>query len=145
MSADRSRWIVHSQRVDAQLDQLYAAMSDAETAQRDYVLTGRSEFEREFRDDVAKARERAEALRLLIQDDPSQVARFELLGRLSEGRIASLEAVNAVFRSRGGAAARAAVAAEAAPALMRKVRGLAFDMHAAESALLKSRDAIAEA
>ncbi|HEV7574884.1 MAG TPA: ATP-binding protein [Caldimonas sp.] len=143
--ADASRWIVHSQRVSAQLDQLYAAMSDAETAQRDYVLTGRSEFEREFRDDVAKARDRAEALRLLIQDDPSQVARFELLGRLSEGRIASLEDVNAVFRSRGEAAARAAVAAEAAPALMRKVRGLAFDMHAAESALLKSRDAIAEA
>ena len=142
--AESTQSIVHSQRVRAQLGELYAAISDAETAQRDYILTDRPKFTAEFHHDVNRARASVEALAPLLQDNPSQLARFVQLREMSEARIESLQSLIDTFDVYGEAATRAGIAAEAEPALMRQVRTLSADMQGTETRLLDSRSAAAE-
>ncbi len=111
-----ANWVSHTRQVRTGISNVLQALTDAESAQRGYVLTG----DRTFVDQVVQARGRAQtelaAVTTLTQDNPDQQTRLATL----RGQMAiRLQIVDKTV------AARAAGAPVAAIRIIREGRGIA--------------------
>ena len=132
--------VAHTQEVRARLGRLYAAVSDAESAEREYLLTGAPHR----KDDVglygAQAHWHAEALAALIADNPPQQGTWAQLNGVMGQRLMALEQTTALFEAKGLEAARARVASEEGTRIMNALRELTRKMDDAEAVLLVERE-----
>ncbi len=69
-----------TQRVIETLERLQSQVTDAETGQRGFLLTGDEEYLRPYRNAILVLYKSMERLRILTKDDPAQGARVEALG-----------------------------------------------------------------
>jgi signal transduction histidine kinase len=135
---DWSRWVTHTQDVRLALERVLAFSTDAETAQRGYLLTGREEYLRPFAGAEAQVEVQLDALVSLTRDNPPQQERVQKLRPLLQGKATSLaEAI--ALRRRNDPAAFANVASGEAGEVMQRVRGLVADMREEETRLLDER------
>ena len=111
-----ANWVSHTHQVRSGISNVLQALTDAESAQRGYVLTG----DRVFVDQVSQARARAQdelkAVTELTVDNPEQQAR---LGTLRAQMAVRLQVIDQTL------AARAAGAPVAAIRIIRQGRGIA--------------------
>lgn len=84
-------WVSHTQVIVAQLDELLLLVTEAESYQRGYFLTGEEHYAAEFRQAKQKTVGKISELKLLIKDNASQLRRMEELSPLIAKRMAALQ------------------------------------------------------
>ncbi|HXH63149.1 MAG TPA: CHASE3 domain-containing protein [Gemmatimonadales bacterium] len=134
-------WVAHTLDVRADLEASLATISDAEAGVRAFALTGSPAFLAPF-DSAGPALDRLLGrLRSLTADNPDQQRRLDSLAVLVQERLAALDRVAALRRTRGAAAAAHDVEAGFGRQLRGPIRAMIGTMAAAESDLLDQRSA----
>jgi PAS domain S-box-containing protein len=138
-------WVLHTETVLGELEELSAALGEAEAEQRGFLLTGAAGHREGFEAAAARAADRLAALRRLTADDPAQRERLGELAPLVEGRLRALSELARARRP--GAAPDAALAArvEEGTHQAAEARRLVRQMRDEEGRLLGARTAEAEA
>ena len=91
--AGTSAWVVHTQEVLLQLEQIRADIRAAEAGQRGYLLTNGPEYLNSYSTSVENIKNNFLAVRRLTADNASQQRRLDSLGPLLDRRLALLKAV----------------------------------------------------
>ena len=143
--AESAQAVNQAQEARRRLGQLYAAISDAESAERDYLLTGIPERKDEYSVLAGEAQHHAAILSGLIADEPTQRQLLEQLHALMVERLQALVQTMTVRDLEGVEAARAIVAAGDGTRLKRELRNVAYELDNGETKLLVQREARAAA
>ncbi|HEV7912351.1 MAG TPA: ATP-binding protein, partial [Albitalea sp.] len=136
-----AQMVAHTQEVRTRLGKLHATVSEAESAQRDYLLTGAAHHKRAYLTFAGEARAHAIALEALEADNAAHLQLLARLKGLVGQRLDSLEETVVLHDSQGFDAARAQVATDQGTRLMDAVRALTHEMDGTEAALLVQREA----
>ncbi len=95
------RWVIHTREALGSMDELLTSVRDAESEQRDYLLTGDETYLRRAERSAAEARARLVRVGELTRDNESQRAQFAVLSQRLQARLESLRQASAL-RKRGG-------------------------------------------
>jgi len=139
--ADSAEWITHTQQVRAALGQLYATISDAESAQRNYLLTGDPKQKEDYAHFASMVNGREEELARLVADNMAQLRNIAALRPLIVQRMDALSRHISIFERQGMAAVRAAIAGDDGIRARQGIRDLVGRMQDAEKELLVNREA----
>jgi signal transduction histidine kinase/FixJ family two-component response regulator len=140
--AEITHLIRHSQEVRAALGDVYDAVSDAEAAQRNYLLTGNPEHKREYgRYDLSVDGEEWK-LTQLIAGNPEQLKSFAELKPFIAQRMAALADHVRIFDTHDMAAVQKAIAGDAGIQAKRQIQGLVERMDGAEKDLVARHQTI---
>ncbi len=134
-------WVQHTMQVRLELAVVSQRLTDAETGERGYIITGDRRFLAPYQgaaDDVDRG---LDDLRALTIDNPAQNPRIDSLAQLVTRTFTWLDAAIALRRDRGAAAADAAVQTGTGPALMDSSRAFLGRLGAEEERLLALRQA----
>lgn len=132
-------WVEHTQTVRLVLEKVYAALLDAETGQRGYILTRDKNYLALYRSGVAETAKQIGAVESLVSDNPGQQVRLESLRPLVEQRLQLLERGIRIRDSQGLDAAIAKIQEGRGFLAMEKVRELVRRMEREETKLLTQR------
>lgn len=133
-------WLVHAHEVRSHIDGLRQALTDAESAQRGFILTGDSQFTARLKATRAEAELRFRALEAETQDNPEQQQRLETLRKLMATRLAAIdETVAARQGGSPGAAIQIIVRGEGVAA-MDAVRRIARELEVEETRVQAERE-----
>ncbi|MGL5630757.1 MAG: ATP-binding protein [Azovibrio sp.] len=136
-----ARWVAHTQEVRTALGQLYASISDAESAQRNYLLTGNREFEQEYRRTLPKLNNQERALVRLVADNPVQLQHLSELRPFIVQRINALERYIKIFERQNMAAVQRAITSGTGIVAKDEIRRMVGRMDNTERQLLVDREA----
>lgn len=137
--------VAHTHEVLAKLESSLAALTDAESAQRMFLLTGDDRSAGDFQIAQRNVRERADELRQMTADNPAQQRRLDELERIIGQRLALLNERMAQRRRDGIQAVASTLALRSGRDLMDRIREIIAEMHAGEKLLLKQRSQAAHA
>src|SRR5487761_697975 len=84
-------WVTHSLQVRDKLGELLTKLTDAETGQRGYVITGEERFLEPYRGASQAVSQEMNDLRKLTADNPSQQQRLDALGPLITDKFDELQ------------------------------------------------------
>ncbi len=90
-NAKERQWVNHTQLVLEKLDALSANLTDAETSQRGYVLTGEESYLGPYNGAASKVHENSKDLRQMTGDHPVQQRTLDRLQPVIAARLAILE------------------------------------------------------
>ncbi|QDT07355.1 Sensory/regulatory protein RpfC [Rubripirellula lacrimiformis] len=130
----------HTNQVLASLRETVAAVMDAESRQRGFLITGDTTYLTPFDEAVRQANESLDKLRSLTSDNPRQAVEVPLLRALVQERINELRHVLRVRAEEGSQAAEGAIAADAGNKTMDRIRAKADWMREIESEVLFIRE-----
>jgi PAS domain S-box-containing protein len=133
------RLLAHTQEVLTALEALQSTVTDAETGQRGYVLTGKESYLGPYQEARASIPARLARLRSLTADNPVQQGRLPLLDGKVRAKLAELEETVELRRKEGIDAALAVVETDRGASLMSGIREIVASMKAEENRLLKLR------
>ena len=132
-------WISRTQRAQGLIDSVRAELLDAETGQRDFFITGRSES-REAYEAAARALPATLAeLRAVTSDDAVQAQNVDALASLVGQKLAELRTTLELYRRTEITRALDLVRSDEAAALMGWIRQLVAEMRAREDTRLQAR------
>jgi CHASE3 domain sensor protein len=97
--------VERSHRIIVDLEGFLSQLKDAETGQRGYLLTKQEAFLEPYHSALASLDRKLSDLRRLLEDDPGQRARLEVLGPLMRDKLTVLRTNIAARRSDGMKAA----------------------------------------
>lgn len=138
---ENDQWVDHTHQVRYQLAELRTQLTDAETGQRGYIITGDESYLQPYTDALANVGSSLDKLRRLTADNPGQQQRLAVLATVVETRIDHLKDVLEA-RQRGGMdAGVAALVAGQGKILMGEIRARIADVDKAEANLLVDRAA----
>jgi len=134
-------WVSHTQEVLRHLSDALGHLTDAETGQRGYLITGEERYLEPYRQAESlflggKVCPHIVALRELTRDNPAQQQRLNTLERLSRERLASLAKAIALRREKGPEAAQARILTDAGKRIMDDIRNVITEMREEEQRLL---------
>lgn len=145
VSADRAEgWAAHSLAVRQNLAALLGAVTDTETGQRGYLLTGNDEYLTSYTDGARELPLHQRSLRALVADNPAHLALLAELDPLIAQKQAELKQTIELRRAGRTAEAEAIVKANTGRDLMRRIRELAGQFDRDERTLLAARQGLAE-
>jgi PAS domain S-box-containing protein len=136
------QWVSHTLGVRTQLGQLYAAVLDAESTQRSYLLTGVEAYRNSYADFAANMEKNIAALAQLILDNPLQRQRLTLLDSAVTSHLRTLQEMVSAYDNKGRDAANVQTIGEA-DAQIAAIRELIHALDNGESELLIHRKALA--
>jgi signal transduction histidine kinase len=137
---DNARWVTHTHEVISELNALMAAMTDAETGQRGYLLAHKEEYLEPYRtgrEDVGKHLNR---LTQLVADNPVQTGRLPALRASIDHRLELLDRNIQIQQTQGAEAASKAVQGGDGKREMDHLRGLIAEMSDEEHGYLEQRE-----
>ncbi len=141
-----NRWVEHTQLVKNQLDDLLLQLTETETAQRGYILTGESSYLKDYQTAINKAvKPEIQAIRQLTRDNPIQQRRLNELEPLVSAQLAVLEQTLDLQRNQGFDVALQAIRTGKGKLLMDEIRQLIGEMGDTENELFLQRSATSEA
>lgn len=138
---ENERREVHTQRVLTTLEEVLARMTEAETAERGFLITAEARYLEPYQKAVAQAWQTLEQLRSLTEDDPSQQARIGPLQERVEARLGELRQAIAAQWAGGFDASRKSVSTNHGRRLMNEMRSLVAEMKEHEGQALAVRAA----
>lgn len=141
-TADR---VTHTYQVITTLDDLLQALTDAETGQRGYILTGQDDYLQPYTAALATINTDVQSLRQLTSDNPNQQKRIDSLEPLIASRLSVIKQTIDLRRTSGFDAALAVVQGNTGKQIMDQIRVVIGDMKTEENSLLKQRDDAAKA
>ena len=133
-------WVGHTERVITTVNVMELRISQIESAVRGYVITGDKSYLDGRQEKAADAREKLEALRVLVMDDPVQVARVVALLPVVNAKIARNDAVFASCLAGDQAAAAAIISNKAGQSMTKEIRRITGDIESEERKLLTLRE-----
>jgi len=136
---DTLRWVDHTREVRLELERATVQIVDAETAERGFLLTGKSDFLETFEPSLQAAHASLETLRTRMADNPEQLKHLNHLQPLLEQRIARLRDQIKARESGGAEAALGMVGGSEGRQLMQQVREEIRQMGDIEEKLLVER------
>ncbi|NML17230.1 CHASE3 domain-containing protein [Azohydromonas caseinilytica] len=139
--AESDWWERHSLQVQRDLEEFSAALFEAESSQRGYLITADDGQLEQHQRAQREARHRLAALKQLTRDSPTQQALLAGLEPAFEGRLADMERVVQLRRRRGFEAARAELERISTQGLMTQIRHTLDAAGAEEQRLLAQRSA----
>lgn len=131
----------HSYKVMRELDSIVQAMTDAETGQRGYLITGENSYLQPYDTGTASVNGYMKDLRTLTSDDAEQQQLLASMEPLISSKFAELKQTIDLRRSGGLQAALPVVLAGKGKAVMDQIRGVVSKMETVEAALLAQREA----
>jgi CheY-like chemotaxis protein len=138
-------WTSHSNTAIHDLDALLQYVTDAETGQRGFIITGNDDYLAPYRKGLQNIALVRESLRDLTKDNPAQQQRLDKLDALIDRKISELKGTIACRRSQGMQAASDMVMSHLGNNLMTDIRMKAAEMEQREYQLLQSRRAARDA
>jgi methyl-accepting chemotaxis protein len=142
---DTADWVTHTHLVLERLSGLIQALTDAETAQRGFMITGDEAYLEPYHSGVPAAEQYVGEVRHLTSDNPHQQDRLDILEPLLAQRLNSLKDGIEVEKTKGSEAARQWVQTGKGKKEMDDIRKIVADMRDEEQSLLKIRNEEAKA
>ncbi|HEY4230241.1 MAG TPA: CHASE3 domain-containing protein [Thermoanaerobaculia bacterium] len=136
---DANRWVVHSYRVLAATDDALGNLSDAESGQRGYLLTGEDSYLSPYTAAVAAFGPEMESLARLTADNPVQQRRVGALRGMADAKLRELAETIRIRRAGDVAGAMELVQSDVGKRLMETIRQTADAIHSEEQGLLTAR------
>lgn len=136
--------VVHTHRVQDQLDALLLELNHAETGQRGYLLTGEERYLQPYRRASQRIDQELDLLQRLTRDNPSQQQRLARLRILVEEKRDELRRTVDLRQREGYEAAVQVVLTDEGQRIMDRLRALIDEMHEEEESLLWKRDRAAQ-
>ncbi len=137
--ASSAQSITRTQEVRAALKDLYIAIADAESAQRNYLLIGSQEYRTEYQLRAAKVALKVAALQQLLVNEPTQAARLRDLTEFIAERMQLLDGQLEALEAPGSEAVRSDIATDNGVTDMKLIRDTIFEMDRAEESILTTR------
>jgi signal transduction histidine kinase len=141
-------WVMHTHLVVESLEQILIDITEAETGQRGYILTGDARYQKPFENGARNVRRDMEKFRQLTIDNPTQQQAARHLQPLIQEQLEGL-AERIEIRNRSGllAASKAVAVANNGEQLMDEIRERIVVMRSTEEELLNVRlkEAVASA
>src|SRR5438067_671261 len=131
--------VTHTHEVLANLDQTLALLTEAESGQRGFLLTGDEIYLANYTDDLHRLPEQLERLKRLTADNPAQQQRLARLQEEVNQRIVTLNEVLNIARAQGLKAASHSIDTNAGRVLMVQARGTVNELQDEEQRLLAAR------
>jgi PAS domain S-box-containing protein len=133
--------VVHTQEVLTILEEVLSRVTEAETSERGFLITGDETYLQSYERAIVRAREALQQLARLTVDHPRQPAQVVALQDRVEARFDELRRAIAAQRSGGFDAARHSVSTNHGRRLMNEMRGLVGQMQTQEREALAARSA----
>ncbi len=138
---EEGRWVGHTKDVLAAVDAVQAAVAEAESGQRGFLLTQDVRDLEPYRDAAGSIAVKLNALDELVKDSPQQRSRVRALRVLVGDRLGQLDLVVRLVSEGRADEGRAYARAGAGRATMDRLRAIAREIEADENALLEARAA----
>jgi CHASE3 domain sensor protein len=135
-------WVSHTLEVQRELAMVEARMSEAESGERGYVLTGQASFLVPFAAASNEIRTRLANLRRLMEDNPGQLRRLLAVESLSRTKLAEFDSTIRLERAGKHDLAVNIVRTTHSDSLMISIRSGLQAMTADEAALLRDRQQV---
>lgn len=132
--------VEHTHEVLSGLELLLATVTDSETAERGYVITGNASYLEPYQQAIAVVDGQTRHLRELTADNRSQQQQVDAVVALVTERLANLRAVIELRKTQGFAAAQSAILTGTGKQFHDRVRRFIAQMEATETSLLKERE-----
>jgi CHASE3 domain sensor protein len=132
-------WVSHTLEIQRELATVEARMSEAESAERGYLLTGEANFIAPYTAATNEVRTRLANLQKLMLDNPSELAQLNKIDALSRTKLAELDSTVRLERSGRRDLAVAIVKNTHSDNLMSSIRSGLQSMTAVEASLLRGR------
>ena len=137
---DSAGWVTHTYQVLRNLDTLIQEMTNVETGERGYVITGEDNFLDPYNVGIGQVTGLVAKLRQLTADNPAQQKNLDALEPLVASQLSVDKTAIESRRLKGSAAAQAYIALGLGKQAMDKVRQQVAVMQEVESSLLGRRD-----
>ena len=131
--------VLHAQSVLGDVDRILTAITEAESAQRGYLLTGRETYLQPFDAAVQQSRELYSELLVLTSDNPTQQKTLQQFARLLHSKLGELQNTIKLQRASGPGAALDVVDTDAGLVWGQQLRALAAQLRTEEERLSKQR------
>jgi CHASE3 domain sensor protein len=138
-ASDSFEWVSHTLEIQRELATVEARMSEAESGQRGYVLTGQPAFLVPYTAATGEVRSRVSYLRSLLSDNPAQLRRLQLIESLSNAKLTEFDSTIKLERSGRRDEAVSSVRAAHSDSVMTAIRSGLQGMIAQEASLLRAR------
>ena len=125
------------------LEVLLADVTDSETAERSYVITGEESYLASYRQSAQLVDRQMKMLRELTEDNRAQQLRLDSLEPLVASRLSRLRTVIELRKNQGFAAAQSEVLTGKGKLLHDQIRGIIDQMKGTEQSLLEDRKRLA--
>jgi PAS domain S-box-containing protein len=144
-SINQANWVDHTHQVLAASAELLSTMTDGETGERGFVITGNNLYLEPYNAATDKIAAKQQELRHLTRDSPSQQRDLDALDRLVAERLSIFQQAIDLRRNQGFPAAQALTSANRGKQVHDRIRALVAKIEAEESDLLKDRQARSDA
>lgn len=134
-----AEWVAHSHRVVESLESVIAQMTNAETGQRGFLLTGLDRYLEPFNSALTNVEPKLTELRSLTSDNHDQQTRLERLAPLVAAKFAELKETIELRKNKGFDAALEVVLTDRGKATMDDIRRMIGEMQNEENRLLTQR------
>jgi signal transduction histidine kinase len=141
---DARNWVQHTSDVLGVIKDLDIAITDAETGQRGYLLTGNADYLSPYNAARGRVALLEDTLSRLTPDNPIQQDRLKALAPLLQGKLDELAQTIELRRDVSADAALRLVETGTGRALMQQIKAILADMTATETALRDRRIASSE-
>jgi CHASE3 domain sensor protein len=132
-------WVAHSHEVRRGISELLGHLTEAETGQRGYIITGQDAFLDPYRAGTAAIEKTYGELQGLTSDNPDQRRRVDALRPLIDDKLATMR--RALDQRPAGFEGAAATVTDGGGQRMQEIRAIVADMDAEEVRLLTRRQA----
>lgn len=136
---ESSEWVRHTHEVLDDINEVFSGMTDAETAERGYIITGDETYLEPYQGSQMRVDQRLGDLRILTSDNPIQQQRLTLLEPFVATRFATLQRVIALRKEKGFASASQAILTGQGKNEMDAIRKAIREMEDEETTLLARR------
>jgi PAS domain S-box-containing protein len=137
--AEAAQWREHTYEVLNSLDKALGQLSDAETGQRGYLLTGKEAYLEPYRAAIKDADQTIGSLKSLTSDNQNQQKRIQNLEPLVARKLAELQRTIDLRKNEGLAAANTVVLEGSGKRAMDQIRAIIAEMANEETDLLRVR------
>jgi len=137
---DTADWVAHTHKVQFAVSQLLNTLTDAETGQRGFILTGEERYLQPYQAAIRDVDRRLQEVHDLTIDNRSEQVRLASLQPLVAAKLAELSETITLRQQKGESAAVQVVLTDRGKNAMDQIRRIAAEMDSEESELLRQRD-----
>lgn len=141
---ESSRWVAHTIKVDLLIESAVSNITDAETGQRGYLLTGDPTYLEPYNTGVSKIDSILQELRELTADNSDQQERIGRMSILTDNKLAELQQTIELNQTGNPDASIELLLSNTGKQYMDDIRRVAQDMKTAENQLLSERELSAD-
>ena len=135
----------HTYQVLSQLEDLNLQLTNAETGQRGYVITGKQSYLEPYNAAINVLDQKVNELQRLTADNPNQQRRLDILQSLIANKLAELKETIDLRQNQSFEASQKVVLTDQGKQLMGEIRKVILAMENEENVLLKQRSQRAQA